>query len=40
MVAAGHRPNMEQRQLIVDFPAKNRLPALFGERGFVAAGGL
>ena len=40
MVAAAHRPNMEQRQLIIDFAAKNRLRTLFGERGFVAAGGL
>jgi len=40
MVAAAHRPNMEQRQLIVDFAAKNRLPTLFGERALVAAHGL
>ena len=40
VVAAAHRPTMEQRQLIVDFAAKNRLPTLFGERAFVAAGEL
>ena len=32
--------NMEQRDLIVSFAAKNRLPAMFGERASVRAGGL
>ena len=32
--------NIEQRSLIVNFTAKNRLPTIFGERASVDAGGL
>jgi putative ABC transport system substrate-binding protein len=32
--------NFEQRQLIIDFAARNRLPTVFGDRVFADAGGL
>jgi len=36
----GNPVNFKNRQLIVDFAAKNRLPSLYDERLFVASGGL
>jgi hypothetical protein len=40
LLAVPNRLNLEQKQLIVDFAMEKRLPTLFGERLFVAAGGL
>ena len=40
LLALGNPINFRERQLIADFALKNRLPSVYDERLFVAAGGL
>jgi putative ABC transport system substrate-binding protein len=40
LVIAENALNVEHRELIIDFAAKNRLPTVFGERASVDTGGL
>jgi putative tryptophan/tyrosine transport system substrate-binding protein len=40
LIAVGNPINFKNRQLIVDFALKNRLPSVYEERLFVEAGGL
>jgi putative ABC transport system substrate-binding protein len=40
VLAHGNPVNFRNRQLIVDFALKNRLPGIYEERVFVEAGGL
>jgi putative ABC transport system substrate-binding protein len=40
LIAVGNPINFKNRQLIVDFALKNRLPSVYEERLFVESGGL
>jgi ABC-type uncharacterized transport system substrate-binding protein len=40
LLALGNPINFRERQLIANFALKNRLPSIYDERLFVAAGGL